>query len=73
MKDVNIFIPEPGNTKAIIAVSAMARAMKEKNRSAILRCVWREGQRNVVVGALTPNLSSTDKIVRFFLSLSSKI
>ncbi|XP_042405797.1 ATP-dependent DNA helicase 2 subunit KU80-like [Zingiber officinale] len=62
MKDVNIFIPEPGNTKAIIAVSALARAMQEKNRSAILRCVWREGQGKVIVGVLTPNLSSVDKI-----------
>ncbi|XP_034708615.1 ATP-dependent DNA helicase 2 subunit KU80-like isoform X6 [Vitis riparia] len=31
-KDVNIFIAEPGNTKAILAVSALARAMKEMNK-----------------------------------------
>ncbi|RRT70680.1 hypothetical protein B296_00021241 [Ensete ventricosum] len=36
--DVYIFIPEPGNTKAIIAVSALAKAMKEMNKSAVLRC-----------------------------------
>ncbi|KAJ4976962.1 hypothetical protein NE237_002068 [Protea cynaroides] len=62
MKDVYIFIPEPGNTKAIQAVSAIARAMKETNKVAILRCVWRQGQGNVVVGVLTPNLSNQDNI-----------
>lgn len=63
MKDVNIFIPEPGNTKAIIAVSALARAMKDMNKVAIVRCVWRQGQASVVVGALTPNVSDNDNIV----------
>ncbi|URD75280.1 Ku C terminal domain like [Musa troglodytarum] len=62
MRDVYIFIPEPGNTKAIIAVSALAKAMKEMNKYAVLRCVWRQGQGNVSVGVLTPNLSSTDNI-----------
>ncbi|KAE9600890.1 hypothetical protein Lal_00011234 [Lupinus albus] len=62
MKDVNIFIAEPGNTKAILAVSALARAMKEKNKVAILRCVWRQGQANVVIGALTPNVSGRENI-----------
>ncbi|XP_009399523.2 ATP-dependent DNA helicase 2 subunit KU80 isoform X1 [Musa acuminata AAA Group] len=62
MRDVYIFIPEPGNTKAIIAVSALAKAMKEMNKSAILRCVWRQGQGNVSIGVLTPNLSSIDNI-----------
>ncbi|XP_064948605.1 ATP-dependent DNA helicase 2 subunit KU80-like [Musa acuminata AAA Group] len=62
MRDVYIFIPEPGNTKAIIAVSALAKAMKEMNKSAVLRCVWRQGQGNVSVGVLTPNLSSIDNI-----------
>ncbi|KAL7121158.1 hypothetical protein ACP275_02G165800 [Erythranthe tilingii] len=57
MKDVNIFIADPGNTKAILAVSAFARAMKEMNKVAIVRCVWRQGQANVVVGVLTPNVS----------------
>lgn len=57
MKDVNIFIAEPGNTKAILAVSALARALKEMDKVAIVRCVWRQGQANVVVGVLTPNLS----------------
>lgn len=63
MKDVNIFIPEPGNTRAILAVSALARAMKDMNKVAILRCVWRQGQGNVVVGVLTPNVSDNDNIV----------
>ncbi|KAK4476526.1 hypothetical protein RD792_015682 [Penstemon davidsonii] len=62
MKDVNIFIAEPGNTKAILAVSALARALKEMNKVAIVRCVWRQGQANVVVGVLTPNVSERDII-----------
>lgn len=63
MKDVNIFIPEPGNTRAILAVSALARAMKEANKVAIVRCVWRQGQGNVAVGVLTPNISDRENIV----------
>lgn len=63
MKDVNIFIPEPGNRRAILAVSALARAMKDMNKVAILRCVWRQGQGNVVVGVLTPNVSDNDNVV----------
>ncbi|CAM8926500.1 unnamed protein product [Rhodiola kirilowii] len=62
MKDVSIFIPEPGNTKAILAVSALARAMNESNKVAILRCVWRQGQNNVVIGVLTPNISNKSSI-----------
>ncbi|XP_022757093.1 ATP-dependent DNA helicase 2 subunit KU80 isoform X3 [Durio zibethinus] len=62
MKDVYLFIAEPGNTRAILAVSAIARAMKEMNKVAILRCVWRQGQQNVVVGVLTPNISQNNKI-----------
>ena len=62
-KDVNIFIAEPGNTKAILAVSALARAMKEMNKVAILRCVWRRKQRNVIIGILTPNVSEKDSVV----------
>ncbi|XP_077245146.1 ku80 family protein isoform X2 [Tasmannia lanceolata] len=62
MKDVHVFIPEPGNSKAILAVSAMVRAMKEMNKVAILRCVWRNGQGSVVIGVLTPNVSSLDNI-----------
>lgn len=63
MKDVNIFIAEPGNAKANLAVSALARAMKEMKKVAILRCVWRQGQGNVVVGVLTPNLSDKEGVV----------
>ena len=63
MKDVNIFIAEPGNAKAILAVSALARAMKEMMKVAIVRCVWRQGQGNVVVGVLTPNVSDNENIV----------
>ncbi|GMI66917.1 ARABIDOPSIS THALIANA KU80 HOMOLOG [Hibiscus trionum] len=62
MKEVYLFIAEPGNTRASVAVSAIARAMKETNTVAILRCVWRQGQQNVVVGVLTPNISQNDKI-----------
>lgn len=63
MKDVNIFVAEPGNTKATLAVSALGRAMKEMNKVAIVRCVWRQGQGSVVVGILTPNVSDNEKIV----------
>ncbi|KAK1303315.1 ATP-dependent DNA helicase 2 subunit KU80 [Acorus calamus] len=62
MKEVNVFIPEPGNSRAILAVSALARAMKEMNKVAILRCVWRNGQGSVVVGVLSPNISSQENI-----------
>ncbi|CAA2957538.1 ATP-dependent DNA helicase 2 subunit KU80 [Olea europaea subsp. europaea] len=62
MRDVNIFIAEPGNTKAIVAVSALARALKEMNKVAIVRCVWRQGQGNAVVGVLTPNVSDKHHI-----------
>ncbi|KAL5564347.1 hypothetical protein UlMin_027511 [Ulmus minor] len=62
IKDVNIVIAEPGNQRAILAVSALTRAMKEANKVAILRCVWRQGQGNVVVGVLTPNVSDRDNI-----------
>ncbi|KAJ0051662.1 hypothetical protein Pint_00251 [Pistacia integerrima] len=62
MKDVNLFIAEPGNTRAMLAVSALARAMKEMNKVAILRCVWRQGQQSVVVGVLTPSLSEKHNI-----------
>lgn len=68
MKDVNIFVAEPGNTGATLAVSALARAMKEKNKVAILRCVWRQGQANVVVGVLTPNISHKDNVVGLDIS-----
>ncbi|KAI9182708.1 hypothetical protein LWI28_028090 [Acer negundo] len=62
MKDVNVLIAEPGKPRAMIAVSALARAMKEMNKVAILRCVWRQGQQSVVVGVLTPNVSEKDNI-----------
>lgn len=63
MKDVNILIGEPGNTKAIIAISSLARALKDMDKVAIVRCVWRQGQANVVVGVLTPNVSEKENIV----------
>lgn len=66
VKDVSIFIAEPGNNKAILAVSALARAMKEMKKVAILRCVWRQGQGNVVLGVLTPNISEKDNVFDSF-------
>lgn len=63
MKDVCLFIPEPGNTKATLAVSAIARAMHQMNKVAIVRCVWRQGQVNVAFGVLTPNISSVNNVV----------
>lgn len=62
MKDVYVFVPESGNIKAILAVSSLVRAMKEMNKVAILRCVWRQGQGNVIIGVLTPNISAADNI-----------
>ncbi|KAF5744319.1 ATP-dependent DNA helicase 2 subunit KU80-like isoform X2 [Tripterygium wilfordii] len=62
MKDVNFFIAEPGNARATLAVSALARAMKGMNKVAILRCVWRQNQGNVVLGILTPNVSDRGNI-----------
>lgn len=69
MKDANIFIAEPGNTKGNVAVSALARAMKEMNKVAIVRCVWRHGQGNVIVGVLTPNISDIESIVSHCLQI----
>ena len=63
MKDVCLFIPEPGNIKAALAVSAIARAMHQMNKVAIVRCVWRQGQGNVALGVLTPNISSVNNVV----------
>ncbi|ESQ30774.1 hypothetical protein EUTSA_v100113511mg, partial [Eutrema salsugineum] len=60
MKDVNIVVPDPSKEKSVIAVSAIAREMKQTNKVAIVRCVWRNGQGNVVVGVLTPNVSERD-------------
>ncbi|CAD6207743.1 unnamed protein product [Miscanthus lutarioriparius] len=62
MKDVCLFIPEPGNIKAALAVSAIARAMHQMNKVAIVRCVWRQGQGNVALGVLTPNISSVNNV-----------
>ncbi|XP_054815286.1 ATP-dependent DNA helicase 2 subunit KU80 isoform X2 [Prosopis cineraria] len=66
MKDVFIFIAEPENIKATLAVSALARAMKEMNKVAILRCVWRQGQGNLSIGVLTPNISDREDIMDSF-------
>lgn len=63
MKDVCSFVPEPGNTKAALAVSAIARAMQQMNKVAIVRCVWKQGQGNVALGVLTPNISSVNNVV----------
>ncbi|PUZ36000.1 hypothetical protein GQ55_9G004500 [Panicum hallii var. hallii] len=62
MKDVCLFMPEPGNTKATLAVSSIARAMHQMNKVAIVRCVWRQGQGNVALGVLTPNISSVNNV-----------
>ncbi|XP_068650378.1 ATP-dependent DNA helicase 2 subunit KU80 isoform X2 [Aristolochia californica] len=70
MKDVNVMIPEPGNVKAIVAVSAVARAMKDLNKVALLRCVWRQGQANVSIGVLTPNISTMPNVPdSFYLNI----
>eukprot|EP00249_Psilotum_nudum_P019619 c27344_g1_i2 orf=370-2505(-) len=66
MKEANVFIPEPGNTKSIIAISALARAMKETDKVAIVRCVWRQGQTGVTIGVLTPHVSAEDNLPDYF-------
>ena len=63
LKEAYVFLPEPGNTRAMLAVSALARAMKEMDKVAILRCVWRKGLASVTIGVLTPNLSDKEHIV----------
>lgn len=63
MKDVNIVVPDPSKEKSVLAVSAIAREMKQTNMVAIVRCVWRNGQGNAVVGVLTPNVSERDDTV----------
>jgi len=70
MKDVYVFLPASGNTKAMLALSAVARAMKQMNKVAIVRCVWRWEQANVFIGVLTPNLSVRENIVGFSVSAS---
>lgn len=62
MKDVCSFIPEPGNAKAALAVSAIARAMQQMNKAAVVRCVWKQGQGNVAFGLLTPNISTVNNV-----------
>ena len=78
MKDVCLFVPKPGNKEAALAVSAIARAMGQMNKVAIVRCVWRHDQGNVALGVLTPNISSENNVVsiifvvyiRFFLRMT---
>ncbi|KAI5079496.1 hypothetical protein GOP47_0004975 [Adiantum capillus-veneris] len=70
MKESNIFIPEPGNMKSIVAMSALARAMKELNKVAIVRCVWRQGQSGVVIGVLTPYIPMEENFpVGFYFNI----
>ena len=69
MKDAYVFLPERGNTRAMVAVSALARAMKEMDKVAILRCVWTKGLKKVTIGVLTPNLSEKEHIVSFLCLL----
>ncbi|TVU44219.1 hypothetical protein EJB05_03655 [Eragrostis curvula] len=66
MKDVCSFIPEPGNTRAALAISSIARAMQQMNKVAIVRCVWKQGQGNVSFGVLTPNISPVNNVVDSF-------
>ncbi|KAF3674132.1 hypothetical protein T459_27598 [Capsicum annuum] len=64
--EAKVLSGKPGNKKAILALSALARAMKEMNKVAIVRCVWRKGQDNVIVGVLTPNISDKDNTPESF-------
>eukprot|EP00850_Spirogloea_muscicola_P020534 SM000219S06679 [mRNA] locus=s219:58763:62428:- [translate_table: standard] len=59
MKDVNVFLPEAGNEKATVAISALARALAAAKKVAIVRCAFRIGAR-VVVGVLSPHVAQDD-------------
>jgi hypothetical protein len=73
-----MFVPEPGHTKSILAVSALARAMDASHQVALVRCVWRQGQNNVVLGVLTPYVATQLNRVRLhniiwrFLEISAR-
>lgn len=66
LKESSIFLPEPGHQKSIVAVSALARAMKEHDYAAVVRCVWRQGQTNVVMGILLPFVSAQENVADGF-------
>lgn len=67
MSDVSIVIPEPGEEKAVIAVSALARALHSRNKAAIVRfkLINRENQ-GVTMGILTPCLVEDPTLVDAF-------
>lgn len=54
---------DPGHEKSILAVSALARAMKQSDYGAVVRCVWRQGQTNLVMGILLPFVSEQENVV----------
>ncbi|KAG0556988.1 hypothetical protein KC19_11G093300 [Ceratodon purpureus] len=66
LKESNIFVPEPGHEKSIVAVSALVRAMKELDYVAVVRCIWRQGQTNVVMGVLLPFVATQDNVADGF-------
>ncbi|KAL2644979.1 hypothetical protein R1flu_012566 [Riccia fluitans] len=66
MKEANVFIPEPGNERSTVAVSCLVRAMEAEGKVAIVRCIWRARQTNVVLGVLTPCLASEVSIADCF-------
>ncbi|KAG6547300.1 hypothetical protein Mapa_011237 [Marchantia paleacea] len=66
MKEANVFVPEPGNTRSALAISCLVRAMEAEGKVAIVRCVWRAGQANVALGVLTPCLGSGDSVADCF-------
>ncbi|KAL3698242.1 hypothetical protein R1sor_012318 [Riccia sorocarpa] len=66
MKEANVFIPEPGNERSTVAVSCLARGMEAEGKVAIVRCIWRARQTNVVLGVLTPCLAGEDSVADCF-------
>ncbi|GBG79817.1 hypothetical protein CBR_g30081 [Chara braunii] len=60
MKDTNVFVPDPNNAKAAVALSALARALHAMGKVAIVRCVWRASRSPIVVGVLTPHLGQKE-------------
>ncbi|KAJ7541908.1 hypothetical protein O6H91_10G081700 [Diphasiastrum complanatum] len=63
MKETSVFVPEPGNEKSVSAMSALARGLDATHMVAIVRCIFRQGQANVVIGVLTPNLATEHHVV----------
>ena len=58
MKDVSLFVPEPGDIHSATAMSALARAMEATQKVAIVRCKFtNRADAGIVIGVLTPKVA----------------